>query len=63
MKMKQEILCTGASLYALYSLLLIANKFWRGGGEWGVSGGEARGPSCRGRIRRVEGENKRGGAG
>ncbi len=32
-------------------------------GGWGVSGGEARGPSWRGRIRGVEGENKRGGAG
>jgi hypothetical protein len=36
-----------------------------GGGVegWGVSGGEARGPSWRGRIRGVEGENKRGKAG
>ncbi len=42
------------SLYAPYSLLLISNKFWMGGGgRWGVGGGEARGPS--------EGENKRGG--
>ncbi len=32
-------------------------------GGWGVSGVEARGPSWRGRIRGVEGENKRGGAG
>jgi hypothetical protein len=29
-------------------------------GGWGVSGGEARGPSWRGRIRGVERENKRG---
>ncbi len=55
-----SILCTGASLYAFYSLLLISNKFWMGGG---VSGAEARRPSWRGRIREVEGENKRGGAG
>ncbi len=34
-----------------------------GGGGWGVSGGEARGPSWRGGIRGVEGENKRGGVG
>ncbi len=34
-----------------------------GGGGWGVCGGEARGPIWRGRIRRVEGGNKRGGAG
>jgi hypothetical protein len=33
------------------------------GGRGGVGGGEAKGPSWRGRIRRVEGENKRGGAG
>jgi hypothetical protein len=46
-------------------LMLISNKFWirdgvggEGweGGDWGVSGGEARGPS-------LEGENKRGGKG
>ncbi len=37
------------------------NKFWMGGG--GVSGGKAMGPSWRGRIRGVDGENKRGGAG
>ncbi len=36
------ILCTGASLYAPYSLLLISNKFW----EWGVLGvGEGLGES------------------
>ncbi len=32
-------------------------------GGWGVSGGEARGPSWRERIRGVEGENKSGGGG
>jgi hypothetical protein len=48
-----HFLCTGASLYAPYSLLLISNKFWMGVGGWGVSGGEAE----------LEGENKRGGAG
>jgi hypothetical protein len=32
-------------------------------GGWGVGGGEERGPSWRGRIKGVEGENKRGGAG
>ncbi len=61
-------LCTGASLYAPYSLMLISNKFWmRGrvkggweGGDWGVSGGEARGPSWRGRIRGVEREGRGG---
>jgi hypothetical protein len=49
-------LCAGVSLYAPYSLLLISNKLWMGGGGggWGVSGGEARGPSWRGRIRGVE---------
>jgi hypothetical protein len=46
-------LCTGASLYASYSLLLIYNKFWMGGGGWGVGGGDARGPSRRGRIKGV----------
>jgi hypothetical protein len=54
-------LCTRASLYAPYSLLLISNKLWMRGG--GVGGGEERGPSWSVRIRRVEGENKRGGAG
>jgi len=34
-----------------------------GEGGWGVGGGEARGPSWRGRISGVEGDNKRGGAG
>jgi hypothetical protein len=52
-------LFTEASLYAPYSLLLISNKFWMGGGGWEVGGGEARGPSWRGRIRGVEGENGR----
>jgi hypothetical protein len=36
-----SILCTGASLYAPYSLLLISNKFWMG--EGGESVGEKRG--------------------
>ncbi len=48
------------SVLPKHSLLLISNKFWMGGGGWGVGGGEARGPSWRGRIRGVEGENKRG---
>ena len=30
------------------------------GGDWGVSGGEARGPSRRGRIRGVEREGRGG---
>jgi hypothetical protein len=30
------------------------------GGDWGVSGGEARGPSWRGRIRGVEVEGREG---
>jgi hypothetical protein len=50
---------SGASLYssyAPYSLLLISNKFWMGGGgRCGVRGGEARGPSWRGRIKGVKG--------
>ncbi len=50
-----NVFCTGASQYAPYNLLLISSKFWMGGGRWGVGGGEARGPSWRGRIRRVEG--------
>jgi hypothetical protein len=41
-------LCTGASLYAPCSLLLISNKFWMGRGVGG-EGGE------------LEGEKKRGG--
>ncbi len=44
-------------------LLLISNKFWMVGGRVGVRWGGARGPSLRGRIRGVEGENKRGGTG
>jgi hypothetical protein len=36
------VLCTGASLYAPYSLLLISNKFWMGGGGWGRWGRSAR---------------------
>jgi hypothetical protein len=47
-------LCTGASFYAPYSLLLISNKFWIGGGE------NKRGRRGGGRIRGVEGEKKRG---
>ncbi len=55
-----RILCTVASLYEPYSLL--SNKFWMGeGGGWGVGGGEAKGPSWRWRIRRVEGEKQQGG--
>jgi hypothetical protein len=51
-----QFLCTGASLYAPYSLLLISNKFWMGrGGRWGVGGGEATRPSLRWRIKGVEG--------
>ena len=34
---------------------------WWEGGDWGVSGGEARGPSWRGRIRGVEREGRGGG--
>jgi hypothetical protein len=48
-------LCTGASLYAPYSLLLISNKFGlagRVGSRWGISEGAE-----------LEGENKRGGGG
>ena len=33
------------------------------GGDWGVSGGEARGPSWRGRIRGVEVEGRELGGG
>ncbi len=52
-KVPVYLLCTGASLYAPYSLLLISNKFWRG--EGGEPVGEKRGrPSWRGRIRAVE---------
>ena len=65
--MGEFILCTGASLYAPYSLMLISNKCWMRrdgvggeGGDWGVSGGEARGPSWRGRIRGVEREGRGG---
>jgi hypothetical protein len=43
--------------YAPYRLLLICNKFWMGGGRWGVGGGEARGLSWKGRIKGVEGWN------
>jgi hypothetical protein len=44
----KQYLCTGASLYAPYSLLLISNKFWMGGGEGGESEGEKRGTEKRG---------------
>ncbi len=37
------ILCTGASLYAPYSLLLISNKFWMGVGQGGELLEEKRG--------------------
>jgi hypothetical protein len=33
---EEYFLCTGASLYASYSLRLISNKFWLGGGEGGT---------------------------
>jgi hypothetical protein len=59
-----------SALYAPYSLLLISNKFWMGGGgsgrvrkSLGSHWGEAMGLSWRGRIKGMEGENKRGGAG
>jgi hypothetical protein len=43
------ILCTEASLYAPYSLLLISNKFWmEGGGGW--EGGESVGEKQGGRV-------------
>ncbi len=41
------ILCTGASLYAPYSLLLISNKLWMGGG-W--EGGESVREKLGGRV-------------
>ncbi len=46
-----NILWTGTSLYAPYSLLLISNKFWMGGGggEDGESVGEKRGGRVGGR--------------
>jgi hypothetical protein len=44
-----------------YSLLLISNQFWMGGGRVGSRWGRREG--ARRRIRRVEGENKRCGAG
>jgi hypothetical protein len=50
------MLCTGAGSVPL-CILQLAVDFWMGGGEGGG------GLSWRGRIRRVEGENKRGGAG
>jgi hypothetical protein len=42
-----KFLCTGAPLYAPYSLLLISNKFWMGGG-W--EGGESVGEKLGGRV-------------
>jgi hypothetical protein len=51
-----NILCTGAFLYAPYSLLLISNKLWMGGRVGSQCGEEARGLS-------FEGKNKRGGGG
>jgi hypothetical protein len=42
-----KTLCTEASLYAPYSLLLISNKFWMGGGE---EGGELVGEERGGRV-------------
>ncbi len=66
--MTEKLLCNGVSLYAPYSLMLISDKFWmrggvggREGGDCGVSGGEARRPSWRGRIRGVEREGRGGG--
>ncbi len=56
-------LCTWASLYAPYSLLLISNKFWMGECRVGRLWGRSEGAESEGRIRTVEGENKRGGAG
>ncbi len=51
-----QFLCTGAFLYAPYSLLLISNKFWMGRGRVGNWWGRGEGAE-------LEGENKRGGAG
>ncbi len=39
---RKFFLCTGVSLYAPYSLLLISSKFWMGGGG-GESVGDKRG--------------------
>jgi hypothetical protein len=50
-------LCTGASFYAPYSLLLISSKFWMGGrGKVGSWWGRSEGTE-------LEGENKKGGGG
>ncbi len=46
-------LCTGASLYAPYSLRLISNKFWLGeggGGGWEGGTGESVGEKLGGRV-------------
>jgi hypothetical protein len=47
----EHILCTGASLYAPYSLLLISGGGGEGGGRGRSEGAE------------LEGENKKGGGG
>jgi hypothetical protein len=59
---KYYLLCTGASLYAPYSLTLISNKFWMRGGVVGVrvGTGESVGEKLGAEL---EGENKRGGKG
>jgi hypothetical protein len=41
-------LCTGVSLYAPYSLLLISNKLWMGG--WGWEGGDLVGEKLGGGV-------------
>ncbi len=49
---------SGVSLYAPYSLLLIYNKFWMGGGGESVGSRWGRNEGAE-----LEGENKRGGGG
>ncbi len=44
----QNFLCTGAFLYAPYSLLLISNKLWMGG--WGWEGGDLVGEKLGGGV-------------
>jgi hypothetical protein len=56
-----SFLCTGASLYAPYSLMLISNKFWMRG--WGVGGWGLGSQRGRSKGAELEGENKRGGKG
>ncbi len=46
---REKFLCTGASFYAPYSLLLISYKFWKASRRGRSKGAE------------LEGENKRGG--